>query len=75
MEELGSNECHKPYVRPETCKPTAFTSVSPAASCVLVLKRGERSAHGTDNFSYLHPNGMQQSHKDKCPVALMNTEL
>lgn len=78
MEELGAEECHRTFVSLEIYKTVGFPLVSPAASCMSGFRRGERSARGTDVFSYLHPTCMcylQRSRKEKGPVALMNTEL
>lgn len=62
----------------EIYKSIGFPLVSPAASCILDLTQGEKSAHCNDIFSYLHPNCahyMQQSYNKKCAGELMKAEL
>lgn len=62
----------------EIYKSIGFPLVWPAASCILDLTQGEKSAHCNDIFSYLHPNCahyMQQSYNKKCAGELMKAEL
>lgn len=78
MEELGSKECYKIFISLEMYKTIGFSLVSPAVSYISGPRKGERSAHGTDVFPYLHPHricSLQQSRKEKCSVVLMNAKL
>lgn len=63
------------FYKPRNVQTTGSPLVSPAASCISGLRRGERSAHV---FSHPHPHcirSLQQSCKEKCSVALMNAKL
>lgn len=66
------------FITLEIYKIIGFPLVSHAVSCISDLTQGENSAHGSDIFSYLHPNCthyMQQSYNRKCTGELMKAEL
>lgn len=78
MEKLGLKECYKIFISLEMHKTIGFSLVSPAASYISGLRKGERSAQGTALFPYLHPHficSLQQSCKEKSWDMLMNAKL